>query len=183
MPTVAARRISSLEATNHEIHEQLESLLETGKRNEEKLHWLTHCLLRLMDAMNPYELDAVLGEELTSREDIDNVCFLLTEGEVNPDLHYIRPMEQLGETEHRIKGLKAATCETFRGTEYEQLFGCEIYDSASVAMIPISTDGLSGVLAIGSTNPLRFTLGMGTMLLEFFGQVLGRVAGRILNAP
>jgi len=62
-------------------------------------------------------------------------------------------------------------CGALRPAQSEPLFGDQAPTIQSAVLIPIKGHDQSGVLAIGSTDPKRFTPDMGTDLLERLGAV------------
>jgi uncharacterized protein YigA (DUF484 family) len=64
-------------------------------------------------------------------------------------------------------------CGPLAPKQAEPLFGDDAATIRSAALVPIRGTDRSGVLAIGSTDPKRFTPDMGTELLERLGAIAG----------
>jgi uncharacterized protein YigA (DUF484 family) len=64
-------------------------------------------------------------------------------------------------------------CGPLAPKQTELLFGGDAPAIQSAALVPIRGTDRSGVLAIGSTDPKRFTTDMGTELLERLGAIAG----------
>ncbi len=62
-----------------------------------------------------------------------------------------------------------------RPQERAILFGEFADEVQSAAVVPIGNPTCIAVLAAGSSDPRRFHAEMGTMFLEFIGEVLARV--------
>ena len=60
MSTVIAHRLSALEDSNSEIKQQLELMLEIGRRNEEKFLWLKSFILKLLEVQGFAQLDQIV---------------------------------------------------------------------------------------------------------------------------
>ena len=178
MSSLTARRISTLEATNKEIQQQLSSLIDTGKRNEEKFFWLQSVILAMMDSATAEQLDDVLGRVLKGRANVDEVR-LFIDGIDTGILEHIRPSHNLDSLESRLLDLDGSVCETMRLSEYKLVFEKELQEIPSVAFVPVFRGGISGVLTIGSKDPQHFSYELSTLFLDFLGQVVGRVAQRI----
>ena len=178
MPSLLNHRISYLETTNDEIQQQLDDLLETARRNEEKFLWLRNLILELIDVQDSAELDYTLGTECCGRSNVDDARFYVWGIKANGSFNHIFDASQLGAMELRLGSLKSSVCENLRPHEYRSLFGRETMDTASVALVPITSPSLRGVLAIGSRDPLCFTLERSMLFLEFLGDVIGKVARR-----
>jgi uncharacterized protein YigA (DUF484 family) len=64
-------------------------------------------------------------------------------------------------------------CGPIAPQQAEPLFGADVGKMQSAALVPIRGTEQTGVLAIGSTDPKRFTPDMGTELLERLGAIAG----------
>ena len=64
-------------------------------------------------------------------------------------------------------------CGPFAPEQAEALFGSLAVEIHSAALVPLRAHEHTGVLAIGSTDPKRFTPDMGTELLERLGAIAG----------
>ena len=181
MTSLATHRISSLEARNKEIQDQLDSLIQTGQRNDEKFRWLATTILELYDVGGWNQLDGILSDVLSGRENINAARLYLWNIDSNPSLKCICPAEELGELGERTKSLTSSICETTRPKDYEQIFKMQSDTATSVAFVPVSFESVRGVLAIGSVDPLHFSLTMSTLFLDFLGDVLGRVVSKIVH--
>ena len=180
MPSLATHRISSLEARNKEIQDELDSLIQTGKRNDEKFLWLTTTVLALYDVGNWIHLDEILRDVLSGRDNIDAARLYMWNFESKPDLTCVRSASELGTLQERTHTLTSSICETTRPEDYERIFEKQPTRVTSVAFVPISFESVRGVLAIGSADPLHFSLSMSTLFLDFLGDVLGRVVNKIV---
>lgn len=152
-------------ASTQQVHRAALMLLDTATLDE-FLHRLTHdiphvvsidsvrlCLEADVDDVQPAR---ALGAELAER------VIALPEGMVDTYIT-LHPDSRSG----RIV-LRQAT------EEAELIFGRE--SVASEALLRLDLDGATGLLALGSRDPERFTPEQGTDLLEFFAEVIARVA-------
>ena len=181
MSSLATHRISSLEARNKEIQDELDSLIQTGKRNDEKFQWLTTTVLALYDVGNWAHLEEILRDVLSGRDNIDAARLYLWNIDSSPDSDSIRSASELGNIEERTQTLTSSIFETTRPDDYERIFEKQPNNVTSVAFVPISFENVRGVLAIGSVDPLHFSLSMSTLFLDFLGDVLGRVVNKIVH--
>lgn len=180
MQSLATHRISSLETRNKEIQDELDSLIQTGKRNDEKFHWLTTTVLALYDVGNWIHLEEILRDVLSGRDNIDAARLYMWNFESNPDLNCVRSATELGTLQERTQTLTSSIFETTRPEDYERIFEKQPTSVTSVAFVPISFETVRGVLVIGSVDPLHFSLSMSTLFLDFLGDVLGRVVNKIV---
>ena len=75
----------------------------------------------------------------------------------------------------RLFSQPSPACGTYRAAEYAQLFNDHSLRSpGSAALVPMRHKDLNATLAIGSADPHRFSRELGTIFLEFIGDVLSR---------
>lgn len=181
MTSLTTHRISSLEARNQEIQNELNLLIQTGVRNDEKFRWLTTSILALYDIADWTQLDTILESVVGGRDDVDATRLFLWTVEPEPDLRCIRPASELGTLQERSQALVKTVCETTRPNDYERIFTKHPSNATSVAFVPISFQNVQGVLAIGSFDPSHFSLSVSTLFLDFLGEVIGRVVNKIVD--
>jgi uncharacterized protein YigA (DUF484 family) len=100
---------------------------------------------------------------------------------------HLRPSP--AETSHccSMTASKSLYCGSLRAEEMAAIFGAEAGSPGSAVLIhfetPARSEGapLSGLLAIGSLQPERFTPEMGTLFVSHIGEVLGRTLQRVLG--
>lgn len=158
-------------ASTQQVHRAVISLLDAADLDD-FLHRLTHDVPRMVS------IDAV---RLCLEADVDD----------------IRPAEGLGgNLGERVIALPVGMVETYltlhpdsregrivlrqSSDEAELIFGRERI--ASEALLKLDLGGASGLLALGSTDPDRFTPEQGTDLLDFFAGAVARLALRHLAA-
>lgn len=181
MPSLTTHRISSLEARNQEIQDELNLLLQTGVRNDEKFRWLTTSILALYDVADWTQLDTILENVLSGRDNVDAARLYLWSIEPELDLRFIRPAHELGKLQKRTLAFSSSVCETTRPSDYERIFDKQPSHATSVAFVPISYQNVQGILAIGSLDPSHFSLSMSTLFLDFLGEVIGRVVDKLVD--
>ncbi|MCY3883459.1 MAG: DUF484 family protein [Gammaproteobacteria bacterium] len=181
MPSLTTHRISSLEARNQEIQDELNLLIRTGSRNDEKFRWLTTSILALYDVADWLQLDTTLETVLGGRDNVDAARLYLWSIEPELALEFIRPAHELGKLQKRTLALSSSVCETTRPCDYERIFEKQPSYATSVAFVPISYQKAQGVLTIGSFDPSHFSLSMSTMFLDFLGEVIGRVVNKLVD--
>ena len=65
-------------------------------------------------------------------------------------------------------------CGRLGAEQMDFLFGAQAEEMGSAALLPLQTDDILGVLAIGSADPQRFHPDMGTEFLHRLTEVVGR---------
>jgi uncharacterized protein YigA (DUF484 family) len=173
--SLVERQVAILRERNIDTRKRLTALLEAAATNDRLFQKTRKLSLALMDASTPAELDDVLAENLIADFEADHaVVYLL--GSHIPEQPHILNLST--EDSAPIAGLFSHTgpsCGTYRSAEYAQLFNDHSFRApGSAALVPMQCQDLNAALAIGSADPNRFSREMGTIFLEFIGEVLNR---------
>lgn len=179
MSTVIAHRLSALEDSNSEIKQQLELLLEIGRRNEEKFLWLKSFILKLFEVQGFAQLDQVIFHQLIDFTHVNHVTLFLKELNHQGDLLHIKAVKYPNRVHPRLFDLEKTQCETSREEEYYNLFEVSVNEPSSVALVPLHYRSYLGTLAIGSIDHAKFNVDVDTLFLDFLGEVIARVIVRL----
>lgn len=170
------RQVKSLRQELEQYKQRLEELVSIGHDNEKlnrRLHRLT---LNLIDSVDFAECLNVLQDKLHEDFDADAVeLHLFTHNEVdglsNADLDGYRDFLDSG----------VPTCGVIDAEQLKNLFGSQANDIKSTALIPVKSEGVLGVLAIGSASATRFCSDMGTDYLQRLGEIISRTLEVVLE--
>ncbi len=170
------RQVKSLRQEIDQYKERLEELVAIGHDNErlnKRMHRLT---LTLIDTVDFDECLNALQDKLHEDFDAEAVeLHLFTHNEVdglsNSDLDGYRDFLDSG----------VPCCGVLDMEQLKYLFGPQAEDVKSTALIPIKSEGVLGVLAIGSTSESRFCEDMGTEYLQRLGEVISRTLEVVLE--
>ncbi len=169
------RQVQSLRAQNRQLRNKLMELVEVARDNDrtnERLHRLTIALLSSGEAT---ETLATLSDSLREIFGADAVTVRLFGDPAGDALGTYRvarndlalaPFIEFFRTQKPVCGrLKAA--------QLDYLFGERATEIKSAALIPLAADQPLGFLAVGSRDPERFLLAMGTLFLTRLGELIG----------
>jgi uncharacterized protein YigA (DUF484 family) len=178
------RQVTLLRERNFDTRKCLSQLVDAAHANDALFAKTRHLTLVLLEARTVAEIDAVLGHELETHFGADDVaCHYATPFAAPQGRHLVRhgscaslPLPQLSH------GGNGVICGAIRPDEYRALFGTSA-GAASAALVGLTAPGLTGLLAIGSRNPNRFSPEMGPLFVRYVGDVLARVLQRSLEAP
>jgi uncharacterized protein YigA (DUF484 family) len=165
--SLVERQVKSLRATAEEHKQQLQDLVAVAHENEQinqRLHKLT---LTLLDAVDFDEAVSSLQETLYSDFDADAVeLHLVSESNngVNSGLDEFSLLIEQGKS----------WCGQLELDRLEYLFGTKAEEINSTALIPLTGEEISGVLAIGSGDQQRFHSQMGTEYLTRLGEIISK---------
>jgi len=144
---LAARENDSL---SHRLHRLTLSLIEAGSFDE--------VLNTLQDTLRDQFMADAVELKLFSNADIDSHA-----GEIGPTLF----------KEFMSSG--RPSCGMVSTDQLEYLFGEQAGDTNSVALIPIKSNNLSGILAIGSRDKSRFDSGQSVDYLIQLGELVSQI--------
>jgi uncharacterized protein YigA (DUF484 family) len=150
---------------------RLDELMAVAKENDalqSRMHRLT---LELIDAATFDEVLTALEDELHDDFQADAVELRLFSA-AQLSQHLDQELPNHSTTFETFFKHSRPICGPLRGGQLEYIFGAESTDIASAALIPLQTDGVLGLLAIGSRDPRRFAPQQGTEFLTRLGEVI-----------
>lgn len=170
------RQVKTLRQEVDHYKQRLDELVTIAHDNEmlnERMHDLT---LTLIDSVDFDECLNALQDKLHEDFDAEAVeLHLFSHNEVdglsNEDLDGYRDFLDAG----------VPRCGTLDMQQLEYLFGPQADDIKSTALIPIRSEGVLGVLAIGSISESRFRSDMGTDYLQRLGEIISRTLEVVLE--
>ncbi|MGH8248199.1 MAG: DUF484 family protein [Gammaproteobacteria bacterium] len=173
------RQVSLLREQNEQSRKRLRELIEIARGNEELATRMHRLALLLMDAAEPKDIFHTLYDNLRRNFNADRVAVRLFAAPAFIDTF---PGEEFAGRDRNEQALFRSIIDrkkplTGRLKRQQQvfLFGDEGDDIASAVMVPLQGPEWGGILAIGSTDPGRYTEGMGVELLRNLGEVLSLI--------
>lgn len=163
------RQVSALREQGEQSRRKLDEFVAIARENEllnERLHHLTVKLIECCDFDEVINtLQDLLHDDFRA-EAVELHLYSTSEADAhaNPDLDGFRGF--LDSNKPR--------CGRFPAPQLKYLFGPQAEDITSTALIPISGEGLLGILAIGSHSEHRFHPGMGTDYLIRLGEIVSK---------
>lgn len=170
------RQVKSLRQEVDQYKQRLKELLAIAHDNEELNKRMHRLILTLIDAVDFDETLNVLQDKL--HEDFDAEAV---------ELHLFTHNEAEGKSNAGLDGYRSflddgvPVCGVLDMERLEYLFGPQAEDINSTALIPIRSEGVLGVLAIGSSDKERFRSDMGTEYLGRLGEVISRTLEVVLE--
>jgi len=170
------RQVKILRKEIERYQKQIKELASVSHDNEQlnkRLHKLTLTLITTIDFDETLN---VIQDKLHEDFDADAVELHLfsvaeSEGTTNPDLDGFRELMDSG----------IPTCGSLKKKQLKELFGPQAEDINSTALIPIRSEGVLGVLAIGSQDKNRFHPDMGTEYLGRLGEIISKALEVVLE--
>jgi len=168
-----------LREENRKLRERLAQLTQTAQDNDRLLKATRKLLLESLATSTLDELLQAIKRCLQDEFQIPFVSLLLfIESNTLPN-HY--PQRTLTEAQKAIGSLLKGggqLCAALREEEKRFLFAEQAVQSAAV--LPLRSERLYGVLALGSPDPERYRGAQGTLFLDYLGEVLPCLLKRFL---
>lgn len=180
--SLVERQLTLLRERNEEMRQRLNHLMDIARENDRLFEKTRHLVLDLLDTSCLEDVVSTVEDSLRHAFNVEHVSLILFS---DTPLDVGRSVPLATAYQH-IGGLLASdkpVCGTFRSHELCFLFGENAADEiGSAAITPLSSQGLYGVLAIGSHDPRHYKSTSGTLFLEHIAEVLARVLPRYATA-
>ncbi len=187
------RQVQILREQNHGLSQQLHELLGIARENDVLAERLHHFAQAMIDSAS---LDDALGtarDLLRQQFKLDAVVILLkAQSEhlvgrpefVDPaDHRFSQLLRQLGSNDETFSSARVPkpVCGAQHGIDtMTYLFDSQAHQIRSTAIVVLSGTDMSGILCLGSADPLRFHPQMGTIYLSRLGELLTAGVRRLL---
>lgn len=167
------RQVEALRKQLDEARQELKHVMEIAEHNhslQERMHRLT---LELIDAADFDEVLNALEDELHDDFKADAMELRLFSSS-HVDEHLEGKLKEQADTFQQFFNQNQPICGQLEQEQLDYIFGAESDRIASTALIPLKSDGVLGLLAIGSIDPKRFAPHHGTEFLTRLGEIISR---------
>lgn len=173
------RQVQVLREQSGNYRSQLEHLVEVARENDQlngRLHQLT---LALMETVTLDEALNILQDELRDKFEADAVELKLFKAD---ELEQEAAKGDPGANLFRdFIHSSRPHCGELDDDRLAYLFGSAAKETASVALVPLADNQVSGVLAIGSHDAARFHSGKGLDFLRRLGEIVSRALQNVIG--
>ena len=178
--SLVERQVSLLRERNIDSRQRLNRLMETARDNDLLFSRTRRLVLGLLEADSLEAVSRAALDALRRDFSIEHGRLLLLSGGSYqwPDSVNLLDRTQAGSALNGLLNVGRPIVGPLRPQERVVLFGSAADDVQSAAIVPIGSPSSMAVLAAGSNDPRRFHAEMGTMFLEFIGEVLARLLPR-----
>ncbi len=192
LPHDSGRAISLVERQVHLFREQrdtlrreLVELVSIARQNDRLFEKSKRLLMQVIEARTLNDMASAIDDSIRGDFGLDAASVLLfTEANVagasQGALHVVRPVEARERLGSLLEGDRAV-CGQFRESERAFLFPDRDEPIASVALVPLRSDELVGVFAVGSCQPGYFDQSMGSLFLSYISDTLSRLLPPIVQ--
>lgn len=176
------RQSSMLREKNKKLTLHLSDFCDAARHNDVQFEKTKRMVLALLDAQSLDDLGDALEESLCRDFYGDATALILfADQELSVNNRRMMPREMAGLVEPLMLS-NLPSCGNLSAAENHFLFADRAPMIQSAAVIPLVQGETIGLLGIGSYDADYFQSSQGTMFLSYVGEVLSRVASRILQA-
>lgn len=179
--SLVERQTALLRDQNRKLKEQMESLIATARHNDLQFEKSRRLVVNLLEAHGLDELIVSLEEGLCQDFNGDAVQLAVFSDDTKLKANGLVKIgtkdakQQLG----TLTESSWAVCGELSDSQRSALFGDKADQVLSAAIVPLVRGHNIGVLAIGSFQANYFHSGMGTLFLNYIGEVLSRAVYRL----
>lgn len=164
------RQVSTLRKQSAECRQQLAELIDIARDNESlntRLHKMT---LELFDAATIDDVVDTLQNHLRDQFRADSVeVKLFSASDLKKEASKGTPSPALFQ---QLMKDGRPKCGKLEASQMEYLFGSIDRETGSVALVPLDGLSITGILAIGNSDPRHFHCGQGTDFLRRLGDIV-----------
>ncbi len=186
LPHDSGRAISLVERQVHLFREQRDTLrhelielVSIARQNDRLFEKSKRLLMQVIEARTLNDMASAIDDSIRGDFGLDAASVLLftdanVAGASQGALHVVGPVEARERLGSLLEGDRAV-CGQFRESERAFLFPDRDEPIASVALVPLRSDELVGVFAVGSCQPGYFDQSMGSLFLSYISDTLSRL--------
>ncbi len=192
LPHDSGRAISLVERQVHLYREQrdtlrheLVELVSIARHNDRLFEKSKRLLLQIIEARNLIDMASVIDDSIRGDFGLDAAALMMVGDDLPAQttsgaLHWVSVEEARSQLGALLDG-ERAVCGQFREADRNFLFPGRDEPVASVALVPLRTDRLVGVFAVGSCQPGYFDQSMGSLFLSYISDTLSRLLPPMLQ--
>ena len=162
--SLVERQVATLRERNAELRRRLDTLMSVAEQNEALLEATQEVIASIAERGSHEDLATLFCDLVRKRFGVELVAFHWSDAKISS--------EAISVASHLL-GNKNASSGPLRAHELNALFR-EDKGEGSAALARFSMrSGDSAVIAVGSTDAVRYGIGDGTLFLEYLGNVVG----------
>lgn len=178
--SLVERQLGVLRDRNVEMRQRLNNLINVARDNDILFEKTRSLILDIVAADNLDDLVHSVQSALQNDFSADVSALTLFAQEEAYELSRGRvvPLHEAKASINSILSSSRAVCGTLRPQEMSFLFNEDSQQIGSAAAAPLVNGNIMGVLAVGSYDPNYYRSSMGTLFLNYVGEVLNLVLPR-----
>jgi len=185
--SLVEKQVSVLRERNVDLRHKLKSLTNTARENDRLYEQTRALVVKLLEADSVAELYRAFMDSMLKGFELEFASMILY-GDSTEETPYRTDTADNAKARigHLLTGRKAV-CGALRKEEFDYLFGKNgkahhFQQGGSAAIMPLADGAQLGLIAVGSSDPNRFTSDMGSLFLAHIADVILRLHPRLASA-
>lgn len=175
------RQTTVLREKNQNLTSHLSDLIDIARHNDAQFEKTKRMVLALLESETLDDIAVAIDESLCQDFASDTTSLILfTHKPLDVNNLRLINREDAGVISSLI-GTNLPSCGRLSDAENNFIFSHDAAKVQSAAVVPLVQGESLGLLSVGSFDPNYFSSNQGTVLLSYVGEVLSRVASRILR--
>jgi uncharacterized protein YigA (DUF484 family) len=180
------RQVDVLRQQKKDTEKKLNNLIQIARENDNLNKRVQKLTLELFSAMTADDVFTIVNESLHDDFDADKVNIILFRHPQSEAAHdnvaVVNRQDNSLDIFSKFFESRKPICGRLNKEQSQYLFANDEANIASAALVPLChSDDCLGMLAIGSQNSGRFHSGMGTLFLNYLGDMIGRTLHPLLE--
>ena len=181
--SLVERQVGVMRDRNKEMRGRLDNILTVANDNDLLFEKTKRLVLNLLEAENLTDMVSVIYDSLGNDFEISFFSLILLDDnktQLNTKARVVTVAEA-NDGIGAVLNATSAVCGVLRDEEMAFLFGEAGSQVGSVAAIPLRSNDLYGILALGNTDPGFYKSTIGTLFLDYIAEVLNRLRPKHLT--
>lgn len=179
--SLVERQTALLREQNRNLKAQLDSLVEAARSSDLQFEKVRRLVINLLEAHNLEEAEVAIEEGMCQEFNGDDIQLILV-GDAKHykanNLRVINPSSGIPTKVEKLINSDWSVCGSLDDDVRSFIFPDNADKVQSAAVVPLNKGSVQGVLAIGSYQANYFHSSMGTLFLNYIGEVLSRAIYR-----
>ncbi|MEM8563301.1 MAG: DUF484 family protein [Pseudomonadota bacterium] len=181
--SLVEKQVSVLRERNVDIRHRLNDLTAHARENDKLFEQTRNLVIKLLEADSIAKLSDAFSQAMQHDFELEYSTFILFDQDQTENCR-VETLQQAQSVIGALLNGQKAVCGALRREEFSYLFAkqgsrAQLRDGGSAAVVPLSSRSGNGLIAIGSSDPNRFTSDMGTLFLSHIADVISRMLPRL----
>lgn len=185
--SLVEKQVSVLRERNVDLRRKLKELTNTARENDRLYEQTRALVVRLLEADSLGELYEAFMDSMHKGFELEYASMILFGDKATASPYRTDTADNAKTQIGQLLNSRKAMCGALRKEEFDYLFGKNskshlFQQGGSAAIMPLADGDQIGLIAVGSSDPNRFSSDMGTLFLSHIAEVILRLHPRLSGA-
>ncbi|MEE9352548.1 MAG: DUF484 family protein [Thiotrichaceae bacterium] len=171
------RQVTLLRSQKQQMEDQLNGLIQAARNNEQIVGHIQRFTLEMIHTHSLEDVITSCQENMNNHFKADYVGMRVLVGDEN-NVHYLPGKEGALRSFTQLFKNRKPICGRITEKQCKYMFGKDAEHIKSAVLIPLQNTKNMGIVALGSTDEIRFHPGMGTLFLSYMGELISESIAR-----